>query len=83
MKHHALFSSKDKKKKNIVSFAAILLGTLRIKSYSNMNIFAVNRQQYLTKCALCFFSNLIEWFNFILDMGKMCCTQIAQLNTCW
>ena len=31
MKHHALFSSKDKSKKNIVSSAAVLLGALRIK----------------------------------------------------
>ena len=31
MKHHALFSSKDKIKKNAVSSAAILLGILRVK----------------------------------------------------
>ena len=31
MKHHALFSSKDKGKKMTVSSAAVLLGALRVK----------------------------------------------------
>ena len=36
MKHQALFSSKDKRKKIKVSSAAILLGALRVLSYSEM-----------------------------------------------
>ena len=35
MKHHALFSSKDKSEKNTVSSAAILLGALRLKLIRN------------------------------------------------
>ena len=44
MKHHALFSSKDKsKQKNTVSSAAILLGALRVKG-SGQGI--LNRKNY-------------------------------------
>ena len=32
MKHHVLFSSEDKSKKNIVLSAAILLGAIRVKA---------------------------------------------------
>ena len=38
MKHHALFSSKGKSKKNTVSSAAILLGTLRVNVITEQHL---------------------------------------------